>query len=287
MIGAAIIAYFPEEVKFKQVIEAVLHEVDIVVVYDNGGANYHWLSNTKKILLLGNNKNVGIRGLNVAAKKLIGLRAEYILILDQDSILPKNYVGAACKYLKHHESKYTCSPAINETERLRRTQKDKKSFRKKTFVIGSGLLMSADVWLDVGGFDENFFLDCVDIDWSLRAARKGVQHIVMNNFTMNHSLGEGFYRFFGFKISRHMPFRHYLYFRNITIILMRKKAPFFWKIKYAIKLPAQFFILSIVSDYKLEEFKAFYYGIKDGFSWNGRSLIEINENLFAEGSNTR
>lgn len=46
-------------------------------------------------------------------------------------------------------------------------------FRRRNFVVGSVLLFNGSALVDVGGFDERFFLYAEETDWQLRATRRG------------------------------------------------------------------------------------------------------------------
>ena len=48
-----------------------------------------------------------------------------------------------------------------------------RAVRRQGYVIASVLLVRGDAWLDVGGFDEGFFLYAEEADWERRAVRRG------------------------------------------------------------------------------------------------------------------
>lgn len=57
---------------------------------------------------------------------------------------------------------------------------------RRSFVVGSVLLLSADALKDVGGFDERFFLYAEETDWAYRATRRGWRHVVVERATAVH-----------------------------------------------------------------------------------------------------
>ena len=58
---------------------------------------------------------------------------------------------------------------------------------RRTFVIGSVLLLRAAALADVGAFDERFFLYAEETDWAYRAARRGWRHAVVASASALHA----------------------------------------------------------------------------------------------------
>jgi rhamnosyltransferase len=57
-------------------------------------------------------------------------------------------------------------------------------------LINSGRLCSVAAFRRVGPFDEGLFVDTIDLEWSLRAASKGLKLLQFSSEPMIHSIGE-------------------------------------------------------------------------------------------------
>ncbi|MEG3614417.1 glycosyltransferase [Isoptericola haloaureus] len=57
---------------------------------------------------------------------------------------------------------------------------------RRSFVVGSVLLLAAEALDDVGGFDERFFLYAEESDWAYRANRRGWRHVVDPDVEARH-----------------------------------------------------------------------------------------------------
>jgi rhamnosyltransferase len=91
------------------------------------------------------------------------------------------------------------------------------------YAITSGNLLSLRVFDDVGPFNEEFFIDCIDFDFCLRLRRAGHFVYRVGQASMQHALGEEarvpspFRRFY----ARHPPARRYYMTRNYLYLAER------------------------------------------------------------------
>jgi N-acetylglucosaminyl-diphospho-decaprenol L-rhamnosyltransferase len=63
------------------------------------------------------------------------------------------------------------------------------SVRDVDIVTGCLLLAPRDLWLELGGFDERFFMYGEDADLALRAARAGVRRVITPDAVVTHEVG--------------------------------------------------------------------------------------------------
>jgi GT2 family glycosyltransferase len=94
--------------------------------------------------------------------------------------------------------------------------------RDVDWVIGNGMLLSRDAIEAVGGFDESFFGYHEDVDWCVRARRKGFR-IVFNGDAVIYHRGFG-----AAKAGRPVPFP-VLYFLGRNAILFARKHGSAWQ----------------------------------------------------------
>ena len=85
--------------------------------------------------------------------------------------------------------------------------------------------MNLKLYSEIGGFDENLFIDGVDIDYCYAALSKGYKNIKFGRNHFNHSLGNktkrgSVFTLFLFKknVSIHSSLRVYYMYRNMLYI---------------------------------------------------------------------
>lgn len=102
-VVAGIIAYNPDISRLRENFEAIYSQVDILLIVDNGSSNYNRIQNLyesrPRICFVSNPGNVGVaKALNIMASKAIELGAEWLLTLDQDSVVADNIMSEYVKY---------------------------------------------------------------------------------------------------------------------------------------------------------------------------------------------
>ena len=101
------------------------------------------------------------------------------------------------------------------------------------YLITSGTLLHSDVLKKVGFFNEDFFIDYVDVEWGLRAAKRGFNCYGICKAALYHQLGEQ--RVVAINSRRtppayHQPFRYYYITRNPFLLARNPDIPFFPKL---------------------------------------------------------
>jgi len=137
-------------------------------------------------------------------------------------------------------------------------------------VITSGSLFSLDAWRDLGGFDEDLFLDLVDTDYCLRARQAGWAIAVSSNARIDHRRGaKRPVHLFGraYFPSFMPPFRLHNLARNRLLLFSRhgRQAPAWvcYELAYAAKLLTD---ILLFEDNKREKLLAFARGTWEGLT---------------------
>ncbi len=161
------------------------------------------LNGLPSVTIVETRKNLGYgRGNNAASRQAKG---EYILIINPDNVLPKDGVERMLSYLKTHPETGIVGPALvypdgavrpsarpfpKLTDLLSkrlfpakwqtRYDKDMADMQRKDAVdvdwmVGACLLLKADLYRALGGFDERFFLFFEDIDLCRRIKGRGLK----------------------------------------------------------------------------------------------------------------
>jgi len=226
-VYAGIITYNPDPDRLKLNLDAILPQVDRVVIVDNHSANIEEIialtEADERVVLVRNRKNSGVaKALNQIMEFAERNHAEWVLTLDQDSVVSDGLV--------EQYKKYSRSPKIAMMSCLIRDRNvdglvdgSQKSVGKGKYeivkqCITSGCFTRVKAWKDVGGYDEKMFIDYVDFDLCSTLRERGYVIIRVNYEGLLHELGNRkVVRVFGVKhiAMNHSPMRKYYIVRNI------------------------------------------------------------------------
>lgn len=105
------------------------------------------------------------------------------------------------------------------------------------FAISSGSFIDLAKVEAVGLFREDFFIDCIDIEWCYRARYLGYSIWICPNTRMLHALGNGVFMFLGITLTDQSPKRFYTFLRNQIVLLKLEHVPLIAKIKSTTSMP--------------------------------------------------
>jgi GT2 family glycosyltransferase len=218
-----------------------------IIVVDNGSSDSTLetvRSRYPEIIVLELGQNLGVggafsEGLTYAALKK---KHDWVWLLDEDSIpedgaLEQLLVGfALTQQLGENAGVVACVPSNAKSGisypgllwRDRLVQPSAESVRERVWfvdaTISSGTMVRREV-VEVAGLPRaDFFMDLVDIEYSLRIRRHGYKIAIVRDSILNHTIGiPRVFRFLGFKKawSDHDPWRQYYVMRNHTYVVWR------------------------------------------------------------------
>ena len=228
------------------------------------------------VIYLEDNKGIA-SALNKGIKYSIEKGYNWILTLDHDSIITDNmiknmltcYEGlnnelkekvAMLVPVHVEEKEYQNASNINE-------EKASNSYIEVLTEITSGALTKAEIYKNVGMYDEKLFIDLVDHDYCLSLNKKGFKIIQVNNATLIHNLGESVRKsILGLKMipTNHSPLRRYYMSRNRHYIWEKYKEDFpSWVLTDKRRFITENLKIVLFEDNKIEKFKYIKRGIKD------------------------
>lgn len=222
MLCGLVILYNPDT-SLKRNILSYIDHLDLLFVIDNS-PNSSWLDtdyfvDRDKIVYLKNDENIGVaRALNLGCRLALEKGFKWILTMDQDSsFLNANFFQEALDLI--NLSDVGIISASYNKDYFEPKQSINENFVQVGIVITSGNLVNLEIWNDLGGFNEIFFIDEVDNEYCIRLKRNGKKIFVSKEIYLNHCLGEPFLIKNRFtkkinSISRHSPLRMYYIFRN-------------------------------------------------------------------------
>ena len=200
-ICAVIVTYHPDS-SFAARFENLSRQVDAVLIVDNnsGPSAASMLREAAARLDLGlilNSENVGLAAaLNIGVKQAIARGYAWALLFDQDTVPGSNVVGGLRQAYDDFPRKdklaiIGSNYSEPDTGKLRFSPlaTDGRSWKERRVVITSGSLLSLQIYGVLGPFRDEYFIDCVDLEYCLRARSKGFQVIVASKSLMIHDVG--------------------------------------------------------------------------------------------------
>lgn len=224
-----IVTYNPQIERLAQCVRKAAGNHQKLVIVDNGSSNIESikgiLGDIQTASLIENKTNCGIaKALNQIFRLAKQQGYEWVLTLDQDTIIPDNllerYKQAICE--NGMQLAVLC-PQIHDdaTNITWPTLANDETGRYVERCITSASLNRVEMWERTGGFDERLFIDEVDHDYCYRVRKEGGNILLVNGAAIHHTIGNSkVYSVFGKKIvvRNHSAFRKYYITRNILLV---------------------------------------------------------------------
>lgn len=240
---AVVVTYNPDFTLLNQLIDSLYKQVSNIVIVDNsgkGGMLFDKISPSfcDKISIEDLQQNRGIayaqnRGITLAMNQ----KPDFILLSDQDTVYPVDYVACMIQNFQSMDDVnevVALVPNFRELNRggsLQGFIEQKGYFLRRVFheqgrhdvfqAIASGKFLVCKNLPKVGLFNEELFIDWVDLEWCWKAKSKGLRIIGCADVSIAHILGDTFVRKFNRDIPLRSPLRHYYIVRNGTFLALR------------------------------------------------------------------
>jgi rhamnosyltransferase len=286
-VVAVVVSYQPQLEGLGALLDALVPQVDSVVVVDNGSEGHFggWLekyhAHSIHGIFLGSNTGV-------AAAQNVGIDwarrqgADYVVLFDQDSLPAPDMVrcliesvqvkqAAGCavaavgpRYLDERQDNPPPFIRVQGFKLLRQVCDTSNSIVEVDYLISSGCLIPISTLDAVGVMRERLFIDYVDIEWGLRARHHGFQSYGVCSAHMQHSLGDHPIEFFGKNIPLHSPLRHYYHFRNAVLLYKEPWVPLNWKLVDGWRLWLKYVFYSLFAKPRMAHLRMMTLGV-----WHG------------------
>ena len=228
LLIAGIITYNPDIERLRNNIDAIYPQVDKLIIVDNGSSNISVVqkefSSFANICYIINENNIGIScALNQMSQKAIDLGAEWLLTLDQDSVVSDDLMKEYAKLLKDDSlGIISCRYKDRNANEIQMTDVEDNKYVSRC--ITSGSYMNLKAWKDVGGFYEPLFIDQVDFDYCYSLREQGCSILQAGKPYILHEIGKSrSITLFGHNhvAFNHSPVRYYYMIRNMIIVAKR------------------------------------------------------------------
>lgn len=184
----AVVIWFDPEPFIPENILSYAHNVDYVIVVDNSARyNKAMLPDSKNMIYIPMGYNAGIAAaLNHGVSKAAELGADWVLTMDQDS----SFAGNEFERLKATALDLQNDKSVAAIGPITDPKKD-EDFRLEEIneIITSGSLNRLSSLQDVGGFNNELFIDCVDFDFCFRLREAGYRIFMDKSSKLDHRRG--------------------------------------------------------------------------------------------------
>lgn len=270
-IGCCVVLYNPDDEVIEN-INAYFSFSEKIVIVDNSTVNIDKIENrlrtNDKIIYLKQNANLGIaKAMNIGLTYLYDNGFEWALTMDQDSKFPVSKTDEILNMVEKYSTIYSIVGLRYDNFEVQKYNEGPEIF-DVDFWISSGSFVNLKDYKDIGGFNDDLFIDSVDHEFCRQLVKHGKRIGILRDYSLSHQIGSA-NKFLKLGKKRcviscgHPPIRNYYRVRNI-IYLHHIDKEFYHIIIKLVFLQA---IGAIVYDKnKIENIKMICKGIHDGIS---------------------
>lgn len=191
--AGVVVLYNPDEQVLDN-ISSYIKYLDRLYLIDNSEEyGFEFGDRVQKKFLDGNFEYINMKGnkgiasaLNIGIEKASRDGFNWILTMDQDSAFSTNIIAVYDKYLQKYDCENVAilSPYYKTGRNEERVQGE---FEQVYWTMQSANLINLNIFSRLGGFREEYFIDCVDYEYCLRVKQLGYRIIRCNNAILIHS----------------------------------------------------------------------------------------------------
>lgn len=267
---AGIVSYNSDLDALTKTISSLYNQLDLIIISDNGSSNQKDLINKTRefqnVVIIQNHDNLGIAtALNQIMTLADEKGFEWVLTLDQDSIIDADYISKLTEDISLNEAAIYC-PKVWDRNKSEFIIDSKETDGFVTKCITSGSLTNIEAWKKIGKYDEVLFIDGVDFDFCDRILQGGYRIKQRQNLILNHAIGRSEthkFLFLKFNIQNHNAMRKYYMARNRIYCDYKKYGHY--TIKSFASCGKHLFKIFFFEENKKEKLDAVCRGIKDSF----------------------
>ena len=229
-IASLTIMYNMEPEKVFRNIMTYANQVDRVYIFDNSPISHQDFFEGRDLsahirYIHGEGKNYGIGiPINRVAEEIHREGFEWLITFDQDSRAFPNTIHEMRRYVDssfYDEKVGLVAPNIwgHLEHQTRQNMLITPYLTYKHEVIQSGAMHRLDILKQIGGYNEDLFIDFVDFEYSFRVRKAGYSIIYLNRVYLDHQTEDEYEGFFcksaGFILKGKVSLtRYYYHFRN-------------------------------------------------------------------------
>ena len=230
-VAAVVVLFHPNKVVLANIM-SYINQVEKIYVIDNSETTNQYVTDKIKeienVEYILNISNVGIgKAFNVGAERAIREGFEFLLTMDQDSKASKEMIKRMLFEASGISNVGIITPIHGN--KFNTQECHIGPYTEKFDVMSSGNLVNLQILSKVGEFNEQYFIDFVDIEYYLRLHIAHYKIIQVNSALLFHSEGNiQQQRFLFWKVYpyHHSPIRYYYKARNRLYLRAKYKSKF-------------------------------------------------------------
>lgn len=188
-VVAGIVLFNPELTRLMDCIENLKRQVSKIYIFDNSSMATH--INDDSIVYITEYKNKGIAyALNRIMEKAQKDGFEWVITMDQDSIVPCGMISGFKESIRSHANLGIVCPQVIDKRRAYLVAENNEQESYVDFCITSAACTSVEAWERCGKFDEWLFIDLVDNDFCKRIILNGYKILKLNKWVLDQEFGK-------------------------------------------------------------------------------------------------
>ncbi len=283
---AAVVTLYHPKQETAESLKALAAQVTRMILSDNtpDGDNREMFAAIPNAVYLANGKNLGLAaGINRGLETEEARESDYVFFFDQDSYVPEGHIETMVRDWEELAKEYRIgllgprfydeiTGAYNADAILDNgTEESADSYVPIGQMITSSMMTTCGIMREIGGWNEELFLDYGDYDlcWRLKAA--GYELFITKHVLLKHRLGEGCVQAkdpkskMVFPLAYGAPIRKYYQTRAAIKLLRKDYVPDDWRklLKQNLTI-RRYFDLKYLPD-KRKNTYYYHRGLLDGF----------------------
>lgn len=218
-VAGVVVLYNPDD-DFIDNISSYVNDIDLLYVIDNSEKENKVLD-SQKIKYIFNNENIGVaKALNMACEMAIKDNYNWILTMDQDTKFKPGVLNRMKDYIRNNDCSKDGILVPWHNTKLDIVKSD-DVIDYPLQVMTSGNLVNLSIYKEIGGYNEDYFIDGIDIEYCLRLKKYGFRIVRFNDVEIEHDLGYiEYHKFLGktYLCTNHNYLRQYYIARNYRYI---------------------------------------------------------------------
>lgn len=187
-IAAGVVLFNPDY-RTLECLKRLKGEIERIYVFDNSTKSLN-ITLPDNVVYISERENKGVAyALNRIMEKAKVEGFEWVLTMDQDSILPEGMIEDFSMYLDKQNIGIVCPQVIDKRRAYMKVKQD-DNMQYIDMCITSASCTSIKAWEKVGKFDEWLFIDLVDNDFCKRLVLSGYKILQLKRWVIDQEFGK-------------------------------------------------------------------------------------------------
>ena len=266
-ILAIVVTYYPDRDLLERNVSAFIDHVDKVLIWENtpeaDKLSYRFLDH-KKVEYCGDGINSISHGLNYGWKYAKNHAYDYLLTMDQDSLL-KNFDSFLKKTVYDNNAPYGIwTPLINDGKNI-------TTYQLMEMAITSGALIPVDIIDRVGGWNEFFSVDSVDTEFFSHVRSMDIGIFSVDDYLLIQHFGNpqtARFLWHSIELRNDSPDRLYYIYRNYVIAMRMYPENNTLSRGFRKVWLRKILWIALFEAKRIKKLYAIFRGIRDGFKYS-------------------